>query len=365
MYCGVSHTSFASMECFLNGQLICVKVHDKFISLNSHVVKSTYTDPSALTIDKEQSLHFISNACTYLCINVPSQVEHVNVCVDYSVGHKCAMILISHSSAILRTYHIINSNWANCVLNVTCPTQRVNVELLPYFQFSIPQSGTDTDPIKCFLTNGPRVLILYYNRLLIFYEKCDVVNSSEYLLFDDSFYLKNNEKNLNASVLYEMSKENWSVVFLLLSDKISSILTSIAIEKCVENNFKFRKLNVGQFLPPEYATKISCISLEHCSQCIQCQLCVYKNECLVGLKDGYIMKFVDGLIVSCLSLMSINDNCFATSDGCVENLYRFSSDIKIVFTKNRSCFAISLSDCKVTAFLINIFISFKVFHAIC
>ena len=288
-------------------------------------------------------------------------IEDMKIVTDDWSGITTPFILASDSSQSHNTsekrFCVFRATTGSNVLNLSSKNHTSSsVKLVTFFEFSCTLPMTTS--YFCSFAYGPRVLIVYNNRLRTFAKNFLEKNTetSEYTICDtlppeapgSAESKMDCEFQMNSKILSVVSEQTWIVTLLLVSGKDFSSIVVIALEQTDKSsNFERITLNTRDFLPQEYAPKVSSLTVHTCHRTeTKKNLFKYNSACAVGLNDGYVMVFVSGVMQVCVTSWTFIDAGYPGSS--VIELTWFSADVVICHTDTKDCFVVNRSANKVS-----------------
>ncbi|XP_076452396.1 uncharacterized protein LOC143288027 [Babylonia areolata] len=275
--------------------------------------------------------------------------------IDNRSGIEAPVILVSYDDKSVsgKRFCVIQTKWSG-----SCVTSHKNdrenesrgksVHLVPLMEFTYPSSLSNT--FSCSLLHGPRVLTVSHSVLLLFSLKSNVDSNGKNTVYKYQFSVCDAEDNrgagngrLESTILCVASEENWIVTVLQVKEaegKSNTSIVTVAIEKHSQNGeFMKNTLKTRDFLPPEYAPKVSSAVIHHCQRTETVnRVPVYKNKCAVGLNDGYVITLDCGVVQTCVTLWTHIDAVYPAFG--VTSLQKFHSNILICLTDTKHCFIV-------------------------
>ena len=292
-------------------------------------------------------------------------IEDVKPCVDDRTGLNTLFILAScKSESDSKRFCIIQVNWRSrdVFSHVSKSARESSVELMPFLELKCTTDVSES--AFCALTCGPRAVLVGQNKIWLFGRKAkewNVVQSSEFMIVEKdiahhdlqnttSSARSDNQRHnqIESKILSLASEEDWVVALLLISNKSCTSVVAIALERNAgSDEFNKKTLRTRDFLPQEYASKVSTVTIQACRRSVAAdQSCLYENVCAVGLNDGYAMLFVNGMPQTCATPWMQSGAVYPAF--AATEVLSFNDDVLVCHTDTKDCFVINGTTNKVS-----------------
>ena len=319
------------MELYHDGNL--VKINSKNDSLSVHAFKycrQTGFDCGSLQncVISENKFHWRIESCKQI--------------FNHSTGTSRSAILLSCDTLKkgLKNYSL---------MQIDCRDGKTS--LSKCFDFEIDQGLY----FKCVeLTDGPAVVSIQNMQLIVFKPQLDKNVKASELDFPFGFKLTEEVRRLqiSASAVFE----NHIVVIVSVINK-SNICNDFKVATVKLARVRLRYVHeISMFFPSEYASKISFIKILSCSRWKDYDdTHKLENQCCLGLNDGYVLLFRNGIMHVCIPLgLSVSLNVIPNFLS-IKNV-KVMNDILVCLTESGSCFAVCARSEKVRSFINNNYI---------
>ena len=263
---------------------------------------------------------FNSEPVSKLTSKLHWNIEDVKPCTDDRTGLDTLFVLACcKSGSAAKRFCIIQADWRGSDvfshISTSSSAHKSSFELMPFLEFKCTIDVSESS--FCTLTYGPRAVLVGKNRIWLFGRKAkelNIVQSSGFTILDDESDIAQSttsspssdsqgHNQMESKILSVISEHDWIVGLLLISKKRCTAVVAISLERNAESGeFERKSLCTRDFLPQEYASKVSTVTVQACRRTVGAdKSCVYENLCAVGLNDGYVMLFVNGILQTCVT----------------------------------------------------------------